>query len=70
MAALITLSDVADLLVATSPTGSVGRRRADQITRHPTFPAPAMTTRAGRLWDRDEVVAWIATHRTPLDDDA
>lgn len=63
---LISISDVADLLVPTSPTGTVSRERADDISRRPSFPAPAATTRTGRLWDEDQVLAWIAEHRRPL----
>lgn len=67
VARLISISDVADLLRPTSPTGTVSRERADQISRRETFPAPKQTGRTGRLWDEDEVIAWIAEHRRPLD---
>lgn len=61
---LITISDIAELLVPTSPTGTMSRSRADYLTRHgPDFPAPVDVTRTGRIWDEDEVLAWITTHR-------
>jgi predicted DNA-binding transcriptional regulator AlpA len=63
VARLISISDVADLLKPTSPTGTVSRERADQISRRPTFPAPVQVGRTGRLWDEDEVRGWIATYR-------
>lgn len=63
---LISISDVADLLVPTSPTGTVSRKRADQISRRPDFPAPREFPRTGRLWDEDEVKGWIRTHREQL----
>lgn len=63
MGRLITISDIADLLVPTSPTGSVSRARADQISRRTGFPPPVQTGRTGRLWDEGEVLAWIAEHR-------
>ncbi|WP_322747242.1 MULTISPECIES: DNA-binding protein [unclassified Frankia] len=55
---LITISDVAVLL------GGVSRKRADQISRRETFPAPIGTTRSGRVWDEDQVREWIREHRT------
>lgn len=64
---LISISDVAELLVPTSPTGTVSRERADQISRRPGFPPPTQTGRTGRLWDEDDVAAWIAEHRRPID---
>jgi len=63
VARLISISDVADLLKPTSPTGTVSRERADQISRRDTFPAPVQTGRVGRLWDEDAVREWIATYR-------
>jgi hypothetical protein len=65
---LITISDVADLLVETSPTGTVSRGRADQISRRSSFPAPREHSRMGRLWDEDDVRAWIAEHREQQSD--
>lgn len=60
---LVTVSDVAEMLRPTSPTGTVSRKRADQISRRQSFPAPVQVTRTGRLWDRDAVAAWIRDHR-------
>ncbi len=54
---LITISDVAVLL------GGVSRKRADQISRRDTFPAPIGTTRSGRVWDDEQVRAWIKKYR-------
>ncbi|WP_322754315.1 hypothetical protein [Frankia sp. Cas3] len=45
---LITISDVAVLL------GGVSRKRADQISRRETFPAPIGTTRSGTVWDEEQ----------------
>jgi predicted DNA-binding transcriptional regulator AlpA len=64
---LITISDVADLLVPTSPTGTVSRERADQISRRDNFPAPKQVGRTGRMWDEDDVMSWIAENRKPLE---
>ena len=63
MARPISISDVADLLKPNSPTGTVSRERADQISRRLTFPAPVQVGRTGRLWDEDKVREWIATYR-------
>lgn len=63
----LSLGDVAALLVETSPTGTVSRQTADAITRRKGFPDPVARTAAGRLWDEEQVRAWIAEHRSPLD---
>lgn len=46
----------------------VGRTRLYQITIKPDFPKPLGTMRGGRVWDEDQVRAWIAAHR-PTDSD-
>ncbi|MEX5712269.1 hypothetical protein AB1484_29305 [Parafrankia sp. FMc6] len=62
---LLSLGDVAALLVETSPTGTISRQTADAITRRKGFPDPVTRTAAGRLWDEEQVRAWIAEHRRP-----
>jgi hypothetical protein len=39
--------------------GLGSKQRALQVTRLPTFPAPALETRSGRLWTRAAVVDFI-----------
>lgn len=64
VARLITISDIAVLLAPSSPTGTMSRKRADTITRTMRgFPEPTQFPRTGRLWDYDEVVAWIRANR-------
>lgn len=65
----VTISDIAEMLVPTSPRGTVSRERADRISRRPSFPAPVEVTRTGRQWLEEDVLAWIAEHRTPRDAD-
>ncbi|WP_204032813.1 hypothetical protein [Micromonospora qiuiae] len=43
--------------------GGVSRQRASEIVARPTFPAPLDTLATGRIWARDDVLAWIAEHR-------
>jgi hypothetical protein len=43
--------------------GGVSRQRASQIVARPTFPAPLDVIAAGRIWDRQAVLDWIAEHR-------
>jgi ATP-dependent Clp protease ATP-binding subunit ClpC len=41
----------------------VSRQRADQLaSTYPDFPKPAAELAAGRIWARDDVEAWLATH--------
>jgi len=41
----------------------VGRTRAYQLTRRPSFPAPAGTADHMRIWIKADVDAWLAAHR-------
>nr|MDT0662782.1 hypothetical protein [Micromonospora sp. DSM 115978] len=43
--------------------GGVSRQRASEIAARPTFPAPLDTLATGRIWDREQVIAWIREHR-------
>jgi prophage regulatory protein len=60
---LVGLQEVTSLL------GGVSRQRADKITRRRGFPEPLATLERGRVWDRDEVDAWIAANRPPAVDE-
>ena len=43
----------------------VGRTRLSVLTNQPTFPRPAVTIRAGNVWELDQVIAWAeSTGRT------
>ncbi|HVA05479.1 MAG TPA: hypothetical protein VNG12_01940 [Acidimicrobiales bacterium] len=43
----------------------VSRQRVDQLTRAEGFPEPVAELASGRIWNRDEVIAWAeATGRT------
>jgi predicted DNA-binding transcriptional regulator AlpA len=48
--------------------GGVSRQWVYKVTTRPDFPKPVGVLRGGRVWDADEVRAWIAAHR-PLDSD-
>jgi predicted DNA-binding transcriptional regulator AlpA len=55
---LVGISEVAEML------GGVTRQRADQLTRRGRdFPAPIAELRAGRIWVRADVQAWIGKAR-------
>jgi predicted DNA-binding transcriptional regulator AlpA len=56
---LVALADVALML------GGVSRTRATEITNRTTFPKPIDTVGLGkiRVWDREDVVRWIAEYR-------
>ncbi|OHV65411.1 transcriptional regulator [Pseudofrankia sp. BMG5.36] len=41
----------------------VGRTRAYQLTRRPSFPIPAGTADHMRIWRKADVDAWLAVHR-------
>jgi len=41
----------------------VSPQRADQLTKHPKFPAPVQELAQGRIWVEDEVKAFLATPR-------
>ncbi|GAA4953396.1 hypothetical protein GCM10025331_47820 [Actinoplanes utahensis] len=41
----------------------VGRQRAFMITCRDGFPKPVAELASGRVWRRDDVVAWIGLHR-------
>lgn len=43
--------------------GGVSRQRASEIVQRPGFPKPLDVLATGRIWARDDVVAWIAEHR-------
>lgn len=46
--------------------GGVSAQRADAITKKPHFPRPVAVLTMGRVWHRDEVEAWVRTHREDL----
>ncbi|OHV39274.1 transcriptional regulator [Pseudofrankia sp. EUN1h] len=41
----------------------VGRTRAYQLTRRPSYPAPAGTADHMRIWLKADVDAWLTAHR-------
>lgn len=41
----------------------VTRQRADQITRERTFPEHVQKAGLYRLWDEDQIDAWLDEHR-------
>lgn len=63
MAGLVGMAEVTELL-------GTSRQRAQEIIerRKPPFPTPLAVLKAGRIWDRDEVVAWIAANRPARDE--
>jgi len=40
--------------------GGISRQRTYSITGKPDFPRPIRALRSGRIWDANEVEAWIA----------
>jgi prophage regulatory protein len=55
---------VADSLVSTVEIAELlglTRQRVDQLSRTPAFPEPVASLAIGRVWDRDEVVAWATS---------
>lgn len=49
--------------------GGLSRQRTYVVTTKPDFPEPVGRLRGGRVWDEDEVRAWITTHRHDLTDE-
>ncbi|WP_328469087.1 DNA-binding protein [Actinoplanes sp. NBC_00393] len=43
--------------------GGVSRQRVYQLTRRADFPAPVADLAQGKVWNADDVLAWIASHR-------
>ncbi|WP_239118488.1 DNA-binding protein [Paractinoplanes ferrugineus] len=43
--------------------GGVSRQRAYQITCRQDFPRPIADLAQGKVWSREDVEAWIKTHR-------
>lgn len=48
---LVGVAEIAELL-------SVTRQRVDQLSRTDDFPTPVADLASGRIWERDNVVAW------------
>ena len=46
--------------------GGVSPQRVDTITKKDSFPAPVANLIMGRVWHRDDIEAWIRTHRPKL----
>jgi hypothetical protein len=53
---LVGLSEVAELL-------DVHKRTAQEYVNRPDFPEPLGRVAAGRVWRKDDVVAWAETQR-------
>jgi prophage regulatory protein len=43
--------------------GGVSRQRVQQIVNRPDFPKPVKVLDMGKVWDADDVEAWIREHR-------
>nr|WP_154677385.1 AlpA family phage regulatory protein [Parafrankia discariae] len=56
MTGIVNLREIAEWL-------GVSRARADQLSRRASFPAPLTVSRPMRIWDREEVTAWITQYR-------
>jgi prophage regulatory protein len=51
---LVSTVEIAELL-------GVTRQRVDQLSRTAAFPEPVASLAIGRVWNRDEVVAWATS---------
>ncbi|MFV2022305.1 hypothetical protein [Micromonospora sp. LOL_023] len=49
--------------------GGISRQRTQTIVNRPDFPKPFDTLTVGRIWAREEVVAWIKQNR-PFQEEA
>jgi predicted DNA-binding transcriptional regulator AlpA len=58
--ALVGIKEVAAML-------GVSRTRADQLSRRPSFPKPAVQHARVRLWEDKDVQAWITANRRSPD---
>jgi predicted DNA-binding transcriptional regulator AlpA len=47
--------------------GGISRQRVYQITRRADFPAPAADLVQGKVWQVDDVEAWIARETAAAD---
>ena len=54
------IKEVADML-------GVSRTRADQLSRRPNFPEPKVRHARVRLWEENDVQAWIEANRRSTD---
>jgi predicted DNA-binding transcriptional regulator AlpA len=54
---LVGIAEIADLL-------GVSRQRAHKLSQRPDFPEPVARLSAGLIWERADVVRWIAARRT------
>lgn len=45
----------------------VSRQRVQQIVNRPDFPAPVATLAMGKVWGAEDVRAWVAAHRAPIE---
>lgn len=46
----------------------VGRTRTKSLIARPDWPAPHDVLDVGRIWLAEDVEAWIAQHRQPIED--
>ena len=61
---LVSTVEIAELL-------GISRQRVDKLSRADTFPMPTAELAIGRVWRRDDVVAWAkATGRLPDDEES
>lgn len=59
---LMGAQEVAELL-------GVSRQRVHQLAERPDFPRPVATLAAGKIWRGEDVRAWAARHRKPIDEE-
>jgi predicted DNA-binding transcriptional regulator AlpA len=56
---LVGVSEIAEMM-------GVSRQRVDQITRSASgFPQPEVVLKAGKIWSRKAVEAWLQSHPRP-----
>lgn len=59
---LVAAQEIADML-------SVSRQRVSQLAAAPGFPPPVAVLRVGRIWLREDVVAWAERTGRTLHDE-
>lgn len=50
--------------------GGVSRQRVQQIINRPDFPDPVEQLEMGKVWKREAVAAWMASHGRTVADEA
>ncbi len=60
---LVAAKEIGDML-------GVSRQRVTQLAAIPTFPAPVAVLSVGRIWLREDIVAWAEQSGRTLADEA